>query len=159
MKRHILTVAMLLLTLALPLPAMAAKLTGGTMSVDLPARWTGVYHPADNNFLITAPDEICFIFVRVVDNKGGKSIQEWSQTFANVLNGTEPKKISDNYYYFFANVDGVDMTVDVRTAGSKILAYAEFGDPTNFAEDIKKIKKSFKSTNKKEQAVLNLLKE
>ena len=137
----------------------AARLAGGKMSVDLPDGWTGVYVPANNNFQITAPDKTTHIAVQVVDNKGGLSTQEFAQALVKELNGAELEKISDNYYYFYANPQGVDMTVVVRNAGSKTLVYIEVGDPSKFAEDIKKIHNSFKSANPEEQAVLKLMKE
>ena len=158
MKHHIMTIAMLLLLLALGLPAIADELKGGTMSVDIPGQWSGVYEPVNKQFQITAPDESYFLAVQVVNNNG-KSAQEFAQLMTKELNGTKPKKMGGEHYSISANVSGMDTDVAIRNAGPKTLVYMEIGDPQKFAKDIKKINKSLKSSDPEEQAAFDLLKE
>ena len=158
MKRHIMTITMLLLILALGLPAIADELKGGAMSVDIPDQWSGVYEPGNKQFQITAPDESYFLAVQVVDN-GGKSAQEFAQLMTKELNGTEPKKMGNEHYSISANVAGMDTDVAIRNAGPKTLVYMEIGDPQKFVKDVKKINESLKSSSLEEQAAFDLLKQ
>jgi len=129
MNKKPLLLVFALLTLALwTAPALSETFTHGSISFEVPDKWTAEFDQDAGIINITQPADDYAIALVVKDSEGMET-EEQATALAKSMNGSKPKAMEDSPDYYFNTIqDGVEITVTVTVVGPKALVVLEGGD-------------------------------
>ncbi len=146
--------------LSLTLPARAGTFSGANgITVAVPDGWEAEYEQDNFQILLTSPSEDCAVSVQALPTLGGQSAKEFSDIFAQSINGSKPEKMSGHDAYTFDDVlHGVPFTAFSLAAPSTIVVFMELGATESNGQALQTIRDSLRSNDRAVQKMLDVLK-
>ena len=146
--------------LGLALPARAGTFNGGNgITVAVPDGWEAEYEQENFQILLVSPLGDCAVSVQALPNPGEQSSKEFSENFAQSINGSKPEKIPDHDAYTFDGfMSGVPLTAFALASTETIIVLMELGAASKYGKELQAIRNSLRSNDQTVQEMLDVLK-
>ena len=160
MRSPVIIFILTLACLCLALPVRAATFTGGNgITVAVPDGWDVEYEQENFQTLLASPSEDCAVSVQALPNIGGQSAKEFSNIFAQSINGEKPEKIPGHDAYTFDGVlHDVPFTAFALASSDTIVVLMELGATSDHSKELQAISNSLRSNDRAVQKMLDVLK-
>ena len=140
--------------------AMGETFTGGNgIAAAVPAGWEAEYEQENFQSLLTSPLGDCAVSAQALPNVGKQSAKEFSNIFAQSINGSTPEKMSGHDAYTFDGVlQGVPFTAFSLASPDTIIVFMELGAVDKYGKELRIIRNSLRSDDQAVQKMLDVLK-